>query len=111
MTEITDSYMKEQLGTIRVYSLVLLKASEAYGSEGSQEIIWEHGRRNFELLAEGKLAIVGPIPDDTNVCGMGIFTTSVEETTAIMAADPAVQAGIFTFDVHPVRSFPGLSLP
>jgi hypothetical protein len=25
----------------------------------------------------------------------------------IMDEDPAVQAGVFTYDVHPIRSFPG----
>jgi hypothetical protein len=30
---------------------------------------------------------------------------------AIMDGDPGVQAGIFTYEVHPVRSFPGDALP
>jgi hypothetical protein len=28
-----------------------------------------------------------------------------------MASDPGVQAGVFTFEVHPARSFPGDRLP
>lgn len=28
-----------------------------------------------------------------------------------MDDDPAVLAGIFTYEIHPVRSFPGDSLP
>ena len=28
-----------------------------------------------------------------------------------MDADPAVQAGVLTYELHPVRSFPGSSLP
>jgi hypothetical protein len=27
-----------------------------------------------------------------------------------MAKDPGVQAGVFTYDIHPTRSFPGSSL-
>ena len=57
------------------------------------------------------LAIVCPVPDDSALCGMGIFTGTVEETTALMADDPGVRAGVFTFEVHPVRSFPGDALP
>jgi hypothetical protein len=42
---------------------------------------------------------------------MGIFKTSVEETRNIMDGDPGVQAGIFVYEIHPCRSFPGDSLP
>jgi hypothetical protein len=28
-----------------------------------------------------------------------------------MAADPGVQAGLFSYDIHPARSFPGSALP
>jgi hypothetical protein len=40
-----------------------------------------------------------------------VFTGSVDETAAIMTDDPGVQAGVFTFEVHPCRGFPGDSLP
>jgi len=45
------------------------------------------------------------------VKGIGIFTTSVEETKRIMDEDPGIKAGIFTYEVHPCRSFPGAMLP
>jgi hypothetical protein len=109
--EITDEYMYEQLGKTRQYSAVILQAGERYGTEGADAIIREHGRRNFQLRAAGKLAIVCPVLDDSDVCGIGIFTGTVEETEAIMREDPGVKAGVFTFGVHPVRSFPGDSLP
>jgi hypothetical protein len=110
MTEISDSYMREQLATTQNYTLVLLTASDKYGAEGTEPVIWEHGRRNFQLRADGKLSIVAPVRDDSPLCGIGIFTTPVEETTSIMADDPAVRAGIFTFEVHPISGFPGSSL-
>jgi hypothetical protein len=28
-----------------------------------------------------------------------------------MDCDPGVQAGIFTYEIHPIRSFPGDALP
>jgi len=34
-----------------------------------------------------------------------------EEVVRIMDEDPAVKAGIFTYEVHPIRGFPGDSLP
>ena len=111
MTEITDEYMAEQLGRSQAYSVVLLAAGPRYGTEGADAIVFEHGRRNFALRADGVLAIVCPVVDDSPLCGVGIFTGTVEETAAVMDDDPGVQAGVFTYEVHPVRSFPGDVLP
>lgn len=111
MAEITDDFMRSVLPKARVYAAVFLKAGPNYRSEEARTVIWEHGRRNFALRAEGKLALVGPIADDSDYCGIGIFNTSQDEARAIMREDPGVKAGIFTFEVHPWRSFPGDSLP
>jgi hypothetical protein len=40
-----------------------------------------------------------------------VFATSAEETKALMDADPGVMAGWFSYEIHPVRSFPGDALP
>jgi hypothetical protein len=111
MTEITDDYMREHLTKTRAYAVVLLKAGEKYGEEGSDAIVWEHGRRNFSLRADGVMPIVCPVIDDTELCGVAIFDTSVERANEIMQDDPGVRAGVFTFEVHPVRGFPGSVLP
>jgi hypothetical protein len=111
MSAISDEYMREHMTLSRDYALVLLKAGPQYGSEGSERIVWEHGRRNFQLRAEKFLSIVGPVRDDSPLCGIGIFDASLEQVTEVMNGDPGVQAGIFTFEVHPMRSFPGDALP
>jgi hypothetical protein len=111
MTEISDDFMRSMLTTTRPYAVVIVKVGPNYRSEGADKLIWEHGRRNFALRAEGKLAIVCPVMDDSEVCGVGIFDGDVDSVRGIMDDDPGVQAGIFTYDVHPVRSFPGDSLP
>ena len=49
--------------------------------------------------------------DESDVCGVGVFTGSVDETTAFMADDPGVRAGVFTFEVHAGLGFPGDALP
>ena len=111
MAEITDEYMFEQLGRTREYSVVLLHAAENFGTEGSDAVVFEHGRRNFSLRADGLLPIVCPVTDDSGLCGVGIFSGTVDETRRLMEDDPGVRAGVFTFEVHPVRSFPGDALP
>jgi hypothetical protein len=111
VAEITDQYMQDHLAQTREYAVALLRAGEQFGSEGSDAIVWEHGRRNFSLRADGLLSIVCPVADDSDLCGVAIFDTSVEQASQIMDGDPGVRAGVFTYDVHPVRSFPGDALP
>ena len=111
MAEISDDDMRAGMAQTREYSVVLLRAGERYGEEGSDAIVWEHGRRNFSLRADGLLSIVCPVRDDSDLCGVGIFNATVDETTKLMEDDPGVQAGVFTFQVHPARSFPGDALP
>jgi hypothetical protein len=111
MSEVTDEYMQAMLTRSRPYSVVILERGPAYGSPGSDAIIWEHGRRNFDLRAAGQLAVVCPVPDDTDVCGIGIFTPPPDEVARLMTDDPAVRAGVLTFHVHPCRAFPGDGLP
>jgi hypothetical protein len=110
MTHFSDAEMRERLTQSREYTVVLLEAGPKYGTEEAGAIIWEHGRRNFELRADGVLNIVCPIADDTPLCGMGIFSGTPDEVRRIMDDDPGVRAGVFTYRVHPARSFPGDSL-
>jgi hypothetical protein len=48
---------------------------------------------------------------DEEISGIGIFNTDPDEARAIMAADPGVQASIFTLEVHACRAFPGDAVP
>ncbi len=111
MTEITDEYMKNMLGKAKTYSVMILKKTAGGNIEGADKIIWEHGRRNFRLRAEGILSIVCPVSGSTEVAGIGIFNCSVEETKKIMDGDPGVEAGIFNYEVYSCRGFPGDKLP
>ncbi len=107
---ITDEFMREALSKTKTYSLVILHGTEKLKDAASRAIVWEHGRRNFQLRGDGVLQIVCPVADESNVSGIGIFAASPEETATIMDADPGVRAGIFTYEVHPCRSFPGDAL-
>jgi hypothetical protein len=108
---ITDDVMHERLAKTETYTLVLLRATSKFVRPDVDPIVWEHGRRNFALREQGVLAIVLPVTDDSEWAGIGVFTASPEQVGEIMDHDPGVQAGIFTYEVHPVRGFPGSSLP
>jgi hypothetical protein len=114
MTDITDDYMRDMLTKSRPYTIVLLSKGPNYRPDGDRSVIWEHGRNNFRLRAAGQLVVVVPMGANdgtSDVVGLGIFTTTVDETRALMAADPAVIAGWLTPEIRQGRSFPGDSLP
>src|SRR5438270_9081503 len=111
MKSFTDEEMGALLPNAKDYSVVILKRGPRFGDESSPAIIWEHGRRNFGLRHDGVLAVVLPVTDESDICGVGVFAATVEDTAAIMNDDPGVAAGVLTYQVHPCRGFPGDALP
>ena len=107
MNEITDDYMKQMRLKTKNYTIVILKSTKKIIEPNVEEIIWEHGRRNFQLREEGILSIVCPITDESGISGIGIFDRNPYEVKEIMDGDPGVIAGIFTYEIHPCRGFPG----
>jgi hypothetical protein len=85
---------------------VCLKQGPNFTDDTAPPVIWEHGRRNFGLRHDRVLAVVLQVTDGSDVC-VGVFNGTV----ALMNDDPGVQAGVFTFEVHGCRGFPGDSLP
>ena len=106
-TAISDEYMQQMLRSAKNYCLMILRAGPKINQPGVEKIIWEHGRRNFRLRAEGLLSIVCPVVNGGDIKGMGIFNASVEDTRRIMDEDPGVQLGIFTYEAHLCRGFRG----
>ena len=111
MTTITDEFLQQMLSRTKNYWVMILKAGPNKNQDGAEKIIWEHGRRNFELRADGVLSIVCPVADGRDVSGVGIFYAPVEEVKKIMDEDPGVKAGVFIYEIHAYRNFPGDSLP
>ncbi|VVB86791.1 Uncharacterised protein [uncultured archaeon] len=111
MQKITDEFMRQMLPTARNYCIVILRAGPKINEPGVEKIIWEHGRRNFALRAEGVLSIVCPVIDGSEIKGVGIFDASIEETKRIMDEDPGVKAEAFVYELHACRGFPGDCLP
>ena len=97
------------LGKTRPYTIIILRKTPKASEPGTDKIIWEHGRRNFELRRDGKLCITCPVGEES-VSGVCIFNTDPEETRKIYDGDPGVKAGIFVYEIHQTRSFPGDAL-
>jgi len=111
LTEITDEYMKEMLTKTRHYTIVILKDGPNSNMPEVRKIIWEHGRRNFQLRRDRLMPVVFPISDEGNISGISVFNASIEEVRKIMDEDPAVKEGVFVYEIHDCRSFPGDCLP
>lgn len=111
MNNITDEFMKQMMTTTKPYTIVILTKGLNFNRPDAGGIIWEHGRRNFSLRAEGLLSVVFPIRDDGDKAGVGIFNADIEQTKKIIEEDPAVMEGILNYEIHATRSFPGDSLP
>lgn len=111
MITITNEFMQEMLQKTKTYSIVLLKGGPNENIPERPQIVWEHGRRNFQLRAEGILPIVCPVMNHENIRGIGIFNASEEEARKIMDEDPGVQRGVFVYEILSCRSFPGDALP
>jgi hypothetical protein len=105
-----DDEMQAMLATAKTYTLMVLRAGPNFGGPDTESVIWEHGRRNFGLRDDGRLAVVLPVTDDSGTCGVGVFAATVEETKEIMDGDPGVRSGVFVYDVHPCMGFPGDAL-
>jgi hypothetical protein len=104
--------LKDALSTTRPYTALVLKATPRYEPPGPDRspalsaIIWEHGKRNYALHLAGLLRIVCPVADGSGVTGISIFDATPEDVERIMSGDPGVIAGLFTYEIHPTRTFP-----
>ena len=109
--QISDEQFQAIRATARPYTAVILHPGPNRHTGAADAIIYQHGMRNVSLHLAGILPIVCPTTDRSDFSGVGIFNATTEEVTTIMDADPAVRAGVLTYELHPVRSFPGSTLP
>ena len=108
---ISDDQMRARLGGSAAYTMVVLLPTDTLVRPQVDPIIWAHGRRNMALIASGVAPIITPVTAPGGPSGFAIFRTDPDETRRILDGDPAVTAGIFTYEIHPLRGFPGSTLP
>ena len=117
LPEISDEMLTAVRDSAQPYTLVILKAGPRFAMPGPNRdadltgIIWQHGKRNLALRTAGLMPIICPIADGSGLCGVCILDATPEDAERIMALDPGVRAGVFTYEIHPTRSFPGSALP
>lgn len=110
MTTITDEELRQLLRNAKPYTVALMRWGPNRHTEGVEDIRWEHSRRMASLRADGVMSITCPVGDETLV-GVGILNLAPEQASEILDGDPCVKAGVFVYELHSGRSFPGDALP
>lgn len=117
LPQLTDEEFNQELTKVRPYTVCILKAGPSFErprpdvQSDVTRVIWQHGKRNVALHRAGLMPIVCPIGDGGEITGVSIFALTPDEVERVMAEDPGVKAGVFTYEIHACRSFPGSSLP
>jgi len=87
--------------------LVLYRPGPAWltGKSVIEQPLKEHGKYMLSLYIKGSMKLAGPLTD--NAGGAVLLEVSDEaEAKAIVANDPAVQSGIFVYEMHPWKLRP-----
>lgn len=112
LPEVTEQDLFAAQAKFKPYTILILKHGPTYPAAGPRSdpdvfaTIVRHGVRNARLRLGGLLRVVCPVADGSDVAGIGVFDATVEDVDRIYAHDPAVQAGVLTYEVHPTQTFP-----
>ena len=109
---VTDQMLRDSLQRVRPYTVCILRAAPRYQEPGPtreswvENLIWEHGKRNYALYLAGLMRMVCPVGDGSGTTGVSIFDADPDEVDRIMRQDPGVKVGLFTYEIHPTQTFP-----
>lgn len=99
---------------MKTYYLVFLKTGPKRDQpkEEAEKIQQQHMAHLTKMAEEKKMAIAGPLLDNTDLRGICIYTVeSLEEAKRLAESDPAVVSGRLMVEVHPWMSARGVCLP
>ncbi|MFC5270396.1 hypothetical protein [Adhaeribacter terreus] len=90
-----------QLANMKPYTVIILKKGPNFDSAETLKIIQaEHLPYIFNLRAEGKMLLTLPVQDNTDVAAVGVYNSlDKEEIQKLTEADPAIQKGVFTYEL------------
>ncbi|MDR3666792.1 MAG: YciI family protein [Ignavibacteriaceae bacterium] len=109
----TDEVILDTVSKGKQYTLFLYKAGPNRDQpvEEEKKLQMAHLHFLFSLRAEGKLILNGPVTDETDLRGIGIFNmTDKKEIEEIISRDPAVKAGRLTYEIYSWFGIPGDNL-
>ncbi|NUR70939.1 MAG: hypothetical protein HOU81_08970 [Hamadaea sp.] len=110
---VTDTQIRDLAATANPASIVILRWTAERHQDGAAATELEHQRRMVALRADGVIAVLCPVVDDSEagMAGVLIMSIGADEAKALIAEDPCVQAGMMTFEAHTCLTFPGDPVP
>lgn len=111
---ISPEWIMQKVATGKPFTLLLLMAGkeEAMEKERADALQIGHLTHLFTLEREGHISIFGPVLNDTRLRGVIVFnTTDKDQINGLMAEDPYVKEGYFTYELIDWFSIPGQQLP
>ena len=97
--------MKDVPKDMRVYYVSFLVAGPKFAPDSPEHDALRPKHLAFirKMISEKKLCLAGPFADEGKFLGITIVdASSADEAKAWMDQDPAVQAGFFAHEIHPV---------
>ncbi|HMG74821.1 MAG TPA: YciI family protein [Pyrinomonadaceae bacterium] len=102
---IVSQQKEEPKSKLVQFHMALIKKGPKWGETAEpqrNQILQQHFANVISMLGTGKAVIAGPMGDDTGLAGIFILRSkTAEEAKAWVDADPAVDAGLFTAEMHP----------
>ena len=106
-----DSELAQKLGAdeygMKSYVFVILKTGDTVVEDENrrQELFSGHFANMTRLADEGKLVLAGPLIDAAPKRGIFILNVkTIAEAEALVKTDPAVQAGVFDYELMKLYS-------
>ena len=89
-----------------VYKLVPPRATfDKDMSEAEAGVMAQHAAYWMELLQQRRVLVFGPVSDPAGVWGLAVVDTNTyDDARALAVDDPAVTAGVCTFELHPLAA-------
>lgn len=103
-----------KLASIKPYVLVILTKGENYGLSDTPRIIQsEHLPYIFGQRRDNEMVLTMPVMDnESSLAAVAIYnTTDKGEVKRLMDKDPAIMAGVFTYEIVTGMGLPGDKLP
>ena len=103
-----DAALAEELGAddygMRRYVMAILRAgpNRDHDADTARALQRGHMEHMQRMAADGKLVLAGPFLDDGEMRGIFVFAVeTLAEAEALTAADPAVESGRLSMELHP----------
>jgi hypothetical protein len=104
--EVEPVLLKEHVAKMKRFGMIVLERGPNYGS--TESVMPAHATYWLKRREEGVVLINGPVLEDPNIVGIGLFQTDDrEEIEKLMTQDPGIMTGRFSYRFMHLLGTPG----